>query len=425
MDENAIKGADRNRGKWKKDATIFLTSQTLSLFGSSLVQYAIVWYITLNTKSGVMATISIIFGFVPTFLISPFAGVLADRFNRKTLIIVADAFIAAVTLLLAIAFLLGHGSIWLLQWMLALRAVGTGIQTPAIGAFMPQIVPENKLTRINGINSSLQSTVMLVSPMISGALLALASMETIFFIDVITAGAAILALAGFLRIPAHARAQSRQEVSFFRDMAQGGSYIWGHPFIRAFFGFNILFFFLITPVAFLTPLQVVRSFGDDVWRLTAIEVAFSLGMTLGGLVMASWGGFRNRAHTMAFAGFIYSICIVALGLVPNFWGYLAVMVIIGVPLPFFQTAATVMLQEKVEGDYLGRVFGVYGMISTSMMPLGMLVFGPVSDKLPIEWLLVGSGIIMFFLCFYIIGSKELLEAGKPTSQTNAHAKPGH
>lgn len=99
---------------WKKNIAFFLTSQTVSLFGSSLVQYAILWYITLNTQSGVMMTLAIICGFVPMFLLSPFAGVWADRYSRKWLIVLSDSIIAASTLVLAILFLLGYDQMWLL-----------------------------------------------------------------------------------------------------------------------------------------------------------------------------------------------------------------------------------------------------------------------------------------------------------------------
>src|SRR4051812_49385345 len=134
---------------WKKNIILFLGSQTISLFGSALVQYAILWYITLNTQSGMMMTISILCGFVPTFILSPIAGVWADRYNRKMLIILADSLIAISTLVLAILFLIGYDDLWLLFVMSAVRAVGTGIQTPAVGAILPQIVPEDKLTKVN------------------------------------------------------------------------------------------------------------------------------------------------------------------------------------------------------------------------------------------------------------------------------------
>jgi DHA3 family macrolide efflux protein-like MFS transporter len=171
---------------------------------------------------------------------------------------------------------------------------------------------------------------------------------------------------------------------------------------------------LAAPVSFLTPLQVTRSFGPDVWRLTAIEVSFSIGMMLGGIVIAAWGGFKNRTHTMALASLLFGFCTFALGVIPNFWVYLAFMALIGITMPMFQTPSTVLLQEKVEGNYLGRVFGVVGMISTSMMPLGMLIFGPLADLIPVEWMLIGTGVVLFFLSFVLVGSKELVKAGLPT-----------
>ena len=189
---------------WKRNIIIFLGSQTISLFGSSLVQYAIMWHITLTTQSGMMMTLFIICGFIPTFLLSPVAGVWADRYNRKILIIVSDGLIAMSTLTLAILFLMGYDSIWLLFVMAAVRAIGAGIQTPAVGAILPQIVPEDQLTKVNGINGSLQAIIMFVSPMVSAALLSMTSLEVIFFIDVITAAIAIFTLVVFLKIAVHA-----------------------------------------------------------------------------------------------------------------------------------------------------------------------------------------------------------------------------
>lgn len=298
---------------WKKNIILFLASQTISLFGSSLVQYAIMWHITLTTQSGVMMTIAIICGFLPTLLLSPFAGVWADRYNRKTLIILSDSMIALATLVLAIFFLMGYGSLWLLFGAFAIRALGAAIQIPAVGAFLPQIVPEDKLTKVNATNGSIQAMVMLVSPMLSGALLTMATIETIFFIDVITAAIAVSVLFLFLHVPVHAKAQTKQTTSYFSDMREGFNYIRNHSYIKRFFLFCAVFFFLAAPAAFLTPLQVARSFGNDVWRLTAIEITFSIGMMVGGVIMASWGGFKNRIHSMTLSMLVIGSCTFALG----------------------------------------------------------------------------------------------------------------
>ena len=400
------------QNRWARNLAIFLGAQTISLFGTSIVQYAIMWYVTLETESGAMMTLYIICGFLPTFFLTPFAGVWADRMNRKTIILLSDSFIALVTLILALVFLAGYSSIWMLFAFVALRAIGSGIQTPAIGAILPQIVPEDRLTQANAFSSSIQSFIMLLSPMASAALLSVTTIERIFFIDVITALVAVLALLLFLQVSPHRKAEESPATSYFTDLRDGLRYIANHGYLKRFFLFVALFVFLAAPASFLTPLQVARSFGGDEWRLMAIEIAFSVGMMAGGGILAARGGFRNRIHTMTAASLLFGLMTLLFGIVPNFGLYLAAMAAAGLSMPCFNTPATVLLQEKVQGEYLGRVFGVMGMIGSSVMPLAMLVFGPIADAVKIEWLLVATGVLLFALSFMLIGSRDLVEAGK-------------
>lgn len=172
---------------WKRKITLFLTAQTISLLGSSLVQYAIIWYITLTTSSGVMMTISTVCGFLPQMAISLFAGIWIDRYSRKRMIMLADGMIAIATLILAVMFLMGYNNIWLLYVILLIRAAGTGIQVPAVNALIPQIVPKDQLMKVNGVNSSISSLMMFLAPAAGGVILSISSIETAFFIDVITA----------------------------------------------------------------------------------------------------------------------------------------------------------------------------------------------------------------------------------------------
>lgn len=397
---------------WKKDTVLFLLSQTISLFGSSLVQYAITWYIALETQSGLMMTLSIIFGFVPNLLLAPFAGVWADRYNRKVLIIVSDALIALSTLVMAILFLMGYGSVWMLIGVSAIRSLGTSIQTPAVSAFIPQIVPVDQLTRVNAANQTVQSFTMLLSPIVSGALMTVSSIENIFFIDVFTALLAIVVLLLFLKVPVHARAMEKIKTSYFLDMREGLSYIRGHSFIKQFLMFSAVSLFLASPTIFLTTLQVPRIYGPEVWRLTLMEIAFSVGMMLGGLGMAAWGGFKNRFHTILASGMVLAWLTVFLGLAPNYWIYISTFVMIGLVLPMTNTPTTVIMQEKIEDAFRGRVFGVFGMISSSIMPMSMVIFGPLADTIPIGSILIASGIGQVLLVLVVLRNKTLLKAGE-------------
>jgi len=398
---------------WKKQTILFLTSQTVSLFGSTLVQYAILWHITLETQSGVMMTLSIVCGFLPAFFVSPFAGIWADRYDRKKLIVAADALIALVTLIIALLLLGGHESFWLLFLAMGIRSFGTGVQTPAVNAFLPQIVPADQLLRVNGINGSIQSLITLSSPVASGALMSLVTLDKIFLIDVGTAGIAIVILLLFLRVPAHAKAFHLEQTSYWKDLQEGFRYIGGNGFVKRSFIHCAVYFILIAPLAFLTPLQVARSFGPDVWRLTVIEVTFSLGMMAGGLFIAAWGGFSNRLHTIAVSSLVTAGCTFALGWPMSFVVYSVLMGILGLAMLMFQTPFTVLLQEKVDGDYMGRVFGVLGMLSSSLMPLAMLIFGPLADRIPIERLLIATGALLGIQSVLMLFDAVLFEAGKP------------
>jgi DHA3 family macrolide efflux protein-like MFS transporter len=196
-------------------------------------------------------------------------------------------------------------------------------------------------------------------------------------------------------------------------MKDGLTYISHHGYIRTIFIFCAVYYVLVSPLAFLTPLQVTRSFGGDVWRLSALEIAFSLGMMLGGVLIAAWGGFKNKAQTMVTSILTNGVCTMALGLVSSFWIYLALIALVGILMPVFYTPFMVLLQQKVEEDFQGRVFGVFNMISSSMMPLAMLLFGPLADVVDIEPLLVVTGGLLVIEGIFMSRNAILLEAGRP------------
>jgi DHA3 family macrolide efflux protein-like MFS transporter len=141
-------------------------------------------------------------------------------------------------------------------------------------------------------------------------------------------------------------------------------------------------------------------------------------MMLGGILIASWTGFSNKIHTITLGCMVFAVCTIGLGVVPNFWIYLIIMGLVGISMPIFSTPATVLLQQRVDGEFIGRVFGVMTMISGMMMPLGMLLFGPLADVIPIEWILIATGLLMVIEGFILLGNKALLEAGKPIEESD-------
>ena len=391
------------RERWVRDTTFFLSGQTVSLLGSSLVQYSILWYLTLETQSGVVLTLATAFGFLPQAVMSVFGGVWADRHNRKLLLIAADATIAATTLVLAIMLWNGVDALWLIYATLAIRSLGAGVQTPAVGALLPQIVPADKLMRVNGINMSIQSAMTLLAPALAAALFALMGLQAVLLVDVVTA---VIGISLVAVIPVATIVRSDTATTYFADLREGLSYVRRHAVVLRVLVFFAIVFVLMAPPGYLTPLMVVRTFGEDVWRLTVNELAFGVGMLAGGAVLSAWGGFHDRMRMLIATSFAFGILSVGLGVSGDFLGlpgsfavFLGFMLLIGVGVAFFSTTATTLLQEQVDAEVQGRVFGLVGIVLAVAMPFGMLIFGPMADTISVEWILVLTGVLAVLVTF--------------------------
>lgn len=409
-----------NRNNWKKNIILFLTSQAITLFGSSLVQYAITWYVAKETKSGVMVTMMIICGFLPQVIISLFAGVWADRYSRKLLIVAADGGIAAATLLLAFIMMRITDFYPALLVISVLRSAGAGIQTPAVNATVPQIVPQEKLMRVNGINGSVQSAINLIAPMAAGALLSWGEIYYVMFIDIVTAAIGITVL---LCVPLekHAKALERGKSSYFADLREGVSYVSHNKFLKRLLLVSTAFCFLLAPAALLNVLYVTRIFGDSYWYLTLNEMSFFVGMLAGGLVLGAWGGFSNRLKTIGLGGAVFGITVLLITLTDSFVLYLIIMVITGLSTPFNSAPLTVIVQEKVDENMQGRVFSLSQIVMGAVMPLAMLIFGPLSDLVPIKVIMGASGAAMTVLVIVLFRWKSFYRAGEKTASINPEA----
>ncbi len=390
---------------WKKNIVRFLSAQTISLFGSSLVQYAIIWYVTLSTSSGIMLTISTLCGFLPQICIAVFAGTWIDKYNRKKLIMLSDSVIALATLGLALLFLSGNKNIWVLFLVLIIRSAGAGIQTPAVNAILPQIVPQENLMKVNGIMSTCNSIMMFLSPAVSGAILSVFSLEVTLFIDVITAIIGV-SITAFVKVGQLIK-NNTEDKTMIQNMKEGFRFVKKNKFVLNLLIFQMVSMFMISPSAFLTPLMISRRFGEEVWRLTMSEMTYSLGMVIGGILITTWGGFKNRLNTALVAGTMYGVVMIGLGISPVFIIYLICNTLIGITAPCYNTPITVTIQEKVDLDMQGRVFSFMQITTSCMLPIGMMVYGPLADIVPVETILIIAGILVITAAAIFHFSKAL------------------
>ena len=384
---------------WKKKAVAFITSQAVSLFGSSIVQMAIVWYVTMQTSSGIWLTILTLSSFLPQMIISPFAGVWADRYNKKKIIILADVLIATSTLILAI-FLqinnLANTSLIAIVVVSIIRSIGTGIQTPTVNSMIPLLVSEDKLMKFNGVNSSIQSVIQFASPLVAGGILVLGSISNILFIDVITAviGVSILS---FIKIEQQSIQKIEEKASTINEIKEGIRFSISDKLIGKLLLIYGIFIFLSVPSSFMSSLIITRNFGQDYMYLSICETIGFVGMFLGGLLLGTWGGFKNRNKTLTLGMILYSIFSIALGLVTQYWMFIALIFFISFSIPIIQTTTMTMLQEKVQTQMQGRIFSLLNAIFSGLMPLGMILFGVLADIVSINYLIIPAGAILLLI----------------------------
>lgn len=416
--ENPTSLASETMSGWKKKVTVFLVGQTISTFGSFLVQYAIMWHLTLTTKSGLVLALAAIFGFLPQAIVSIFAGVWADRVNRKIMILVSDSMIALATLVLALFMLSGVDDLWLIFLVMAVRSIGAGFQMPAISALIPQIVPTDKLLTVNGINSSISSALQLLAPVAAAAVYSTMSLSAILFIDVVTAVIG-LSLLATISVPTLARAASDEKPSYFADLKDGLNYIFSNQLVRWVMAIFAIVFLLIVAPSNLSPLMLVRTFGSDVWMLTVLELSFGIGMLIGGGLIAVFAKKIDRIGMIIGSSILFGVLAAAMGFTTNLVLFFALFFVVGIAVPAFSTSAMTLLQETVEPERQGRVFGFVGIVMAVAMPLGMAILGPLADVVSVEILLIVTGVATVAIAVIAV----LLPSGRRAIAA-AHASTG-
>lgn len=392
---------EQAQNHWKRKTILFLISQCITLFGSMIVQMSIIWYVTLKTSSGGWVAAFTICSYLPQFLISFFAGVWADRYSRKKLIILADGVITVATLVMFLVMPMISLDSILLSALLAvsiIRSLGAGIQTPAVNAVILQLVPEEYLMKYNGLNATVQSIVQFAAPAVAGAVLSIGTFRATLFIDILTALVGIGLLSCVLLPKQEA---SNENVSVFSEIKAGIRYSFSDKLIGKILIVYGLYILLCVPAGFMAALLVSRVYGDVYWYLTAVELVGFAGMALGGVLMGVWGGFKSRIKTFALGLFVLSLMTIGMGVSPYFILYLVLMFVYSIALTMIQTATTTIIQEKADSSMQGRVFGLMGAMYSGFLPVGMAIFGPLADVMPLQWIIVGSGIALAGVTIYL------------------------
>ena len=383
--------------KWQIPFFTIWTGQSFSLLGSMLVQFALVWWLTKTTGSAVVLATATLVAMLPGIFVGPFAGALVDRWNRRLVMIVADGVIALATMGLAYLFYAGAAHTWHIYVIMFVRATAGGFHWPAMQASTSLMVPEKQLSRVAGLNQTLNGIMSIASPPLGALLMSVLPLQYVLAVDVGTALPAILPLL-FIHIPQpeHRTDGSGAETaqpSLWQDVRAGLRYVWNWPGLFAVLVMATVLNFLVNPGFSLMPLLVTGHFHGGAMQLAWMESSWGIGAVLGGLLLSVWGGFQRRVLTSLLGLTAMGIGILALGLTPSsaLWLALAALFLAGVMEPIVNGPLFAVIQAQVAPDMQGRVFTLMQSAAMAMSPLGMAIAGPVADWLGVRaWFVVGG-----------------------------------
>lgn len=393
---------------WKTRFFTIFGGQALSLFGSSLVQFALVWYLTQQTGSATILATATLVAMLPQVLLGPFVGALVDRWNRRIVMVVADGAIALATLVLAGLFLFGLVEVWHIYAILLIRSVGGAFHWPAMSASTSLMVPQEHLARVAGLQQTLHGLVSIVAPPTGAVLISLLPTQGVLMIDVLTALMAILPLL-FIAIPQPAREQNEKgehQTSYWQDVRDGFAYVAAWPGLLAILLMAVFINFLLTPAGSLMPLLVTKHFGLGALEFGLTDSLFGVGMIGGGILLGVWGGFKKRIVTSMLGIVGLGIGVITTGLAPAnmFWMALVGMSVMGFMNPITNGPLHAVIQATVKPEMQGRVMSLIGSAATAMTPLSLAVAGPVSDLIGIRtWYLFGGAacLLMGMATFFV------------------------
>ena len=412
---------------WSRRFFTIWTGQAFSLFGSSLVHFALIWWLTQKTGSATALAIASLAGLLPQVLFGPFAGALVDRWNRRWVLIFADAGIALATLVLLYLFATGQAQSWHVYAILAIRSLGGALHYPAMAASTPLMVPEDKLTRVNGLNQTLQGLNAMVAPPVGALLLSVMPTHNILMIDIVTAMIAIIPLF-FFSIPQPVRkemAAAKEKPSLLQDLKEALVYMRSWPGLVAILAMAIIINGLLTPAASLMPLLVTKHFGQGPLQLGFVDTAWGVGMIAGGLLLSVWGGFKRKIVTTMSGIIGIGLGILFVGVAPAGWFGLALagMFITGVTNPIANGPLMAIVQSVVKPEIQGRVMSLISTFATGITPLSLMIAGPISDAIGIRTWFWISGLITLLMGFGGFFSRAVMSVEDNHSTNEALGSP--
>lgn len=408
---------------WKRTFAFIWTGQFVSLISSTLVNFAIILWLSIETQSAEVLAYAAIAGLLPQSVLGLFTGVYVDKWNRKLTMILADGFIAVCTLAISLLLYIDEARLGFIYLLLAFRSVGSAFHMPALQASVPLIAPENQLLRIAGINQVIQSVSIIGGPALGALAIGLIDIEMILLIDVFGAAFAIITLL-FVRIPNPKKKEAAETAStVIKDIKIGIQAITQYKGLKLLFVFFAVTMLCIMPVAVLFPLMTLQHFNGNAFQMSIIEVVWGVGMLVGGGILGIFKPSLNKAVLINITYIIIGLTFLLSGILsPAMFVFFVVLTSIGgIAAAACNACFTVIIQEKITPDMLGRVFSLFFSISLLPSIIGLLATGFLADSIgiPLTFVVLGALVMLVGLVSNLF--PEIIEIGKTESNNNHSA----
>lgn len=375
--------SNQNRLSGMLGFTFVWLGQIVSVLASGMTAFAFTIYMYQQTHSATAMGLVQVAYITPFLIMSPIAGVMVDRYDRKWMMMVSDIAGGLASLILLILYATGHLQFWHLYFASIVKGIGTTFQWPAYSATISIMIPKEQYGRANGMMSLVEAGPGVVSPLLAGALLPFIGIAGILIADTLTFAFAILTLLiVYIPNPAHHAEETETKESFWKQASFGFKYIFARPSLL---GLQLVFFIsnLFAGIGFtvVAPMVLARTAQNTV-ALGSVETAGAVGMLLGGIAMSAWGGFKRRVHGvllgMIFAS-IFENFLLGWGRTTAVW--IPAMVLGGLFIPLINGSNQAIWQSKVAPDLQGRVFSARRLIAWFTNPISPIIGGTMADYL--------------------------------------------
>lgn len=366
---------------WRRTFAIIWSGQLFSILTSAVVGYAIVFWLSIETRSPEILAFAALAALLPQSVLGLFTGVFIDRWNRKMVMIISDCVIALATLALVLLFFFGIAEIWHIYVLAAVRSAGQAFHMPAMQASIPLIAPEDKLLKIAGVNQMIQSVSAIGGPAISAVLITVLDLKYVLMLDVIGAIFAAGTLV-FVKIPNPVKNDAKTP-HVLREIREGLSEIYKDRGLYWLFIFSVAATFFIMPVAVLFPLMTLNHFGGGVIHMSIVEVFWGAGMLAGGAIVGIKNLKYNKATMINYMYLVFGVTFFLSGVLPpsGFVWFVIVTAIGGIGTSIFNAAFTSLIQLKVDPSLLGRVFSTYFSLTLLPSMLGIIGTGFIAERI--------------------------------------------